>query len=461
MQNRKRMFYLFIFALIVSGKVAAASLTYGQPLEQTTPFSDETNSIAGSWTWAEPEICPKAGTDAYLAVFTPEDTANYEPVTMRVHVTTHPAVPQISEVSARVKSGARLSSAYNFVYTAQGVANEKISGTFVPAEPDRIITHSGVFAFTFYPDDSNYTSIETPVSLAVSSVSNVTGGSGGRPAGTTYTVVYDPGTKGSLLSGKRTETVKTGEMPQAVPLVKPNVDAMFLGWSLDGETLVRPETIAIYEDTVFTAVYQSDAESRQHIAYIQGDEDGCFRPDSSISRAETAAIFSRILEDTREHRTTLPKYADLQGGAWYIADVSRILSAELMRGYGDGTFRPELPITRAEFAVIAARYLYLSPIDKSDFADCDRHWADGYIGVLNMCGLICGYEDGTFRPEQYMTRAEAVKIINGILGRAKVCTFAMQNPFRDLSPNHWAYLQILEAAQTHTCTGESPILVED
>lgn len=445
--------------LILGFQSVCAALTYGQPLKQSVLPETAVDGVQGVWSWLEPEKEPDAGTAEYQAVFTPHDTSNYNPVTALIPVTTKPAVPVVTDARAAAESGTRLSSVTGIAYTAVGVRKEPVNGRFASAEPAGRVSRSGKYPFTFYPESLNYSPVTVQVSITVTG-NTAAGGGHGRPAGVKFTVIYETGGLGTIVAGSRTETVQEGQYPEKQPVVKTGTDTVFLGWSLDGETLVQPESVRIYEDTIFTAVYQPANGNQQHTAYLYGYEDGTFRPESSITRAETAAIFARITTTHAERRTTVPKFSDLMPGQWYIPDVSKALSAGIMQGYDDSTFRPDAPVTRAEFAVVAAQYLELPAGLQSGYPDCAGHWADGYISALAGHGIISGYEDGTFRPDNPITRAEAVKIVNGLTGRSTVCTFSRFSPFTDLSPQHWAYEQILEASQAHACQSVQAILLQ-
>lgn len=256
-----------------------------------------------------------------------------------------------------------------------------------------------------------------------------------------YTVIYLPGEDGKFFNSSPEEQVEKGKVPSHIPIVVPDEGYTFAGWSMDGEGTVQPGTVVIREDTVFTAVYKE-----QHEAYIRGYEDGSFRPDTGISRAETAVLFVRISQKEPDANSC---FADVPAGSWYESSIETSASNGWVEGDGDGNFRPEESITRGEFAAIAARYLRLSGGSKKEFGDCEGHWARGYIGALAEQGILEGYGDGSFRPDAKITRAEAVKILNGILGREPACG-DVSNPFPDVAATHWAYSRIAEAAVSHT-----------
>lgn len=193
------------------------------------------------------------------------------------------------------------------------------------------------------------------------------------------------------------------------------------------------------------SVIRLPADGAAHEPYISGYDDGTFRPDNTITRAETAAIIKK-LANTEEDAGNVP-FSDLKGH-WAAEAIGSCFVKGYISGYGDGTFRPENPITRAEFAVILCNYLGVTPGHHPEFSDVNfDFWASEYIGALSIHGYISGYPDGTFKPDNTITRAEAVTMINRALGRE--ADINAQNPFSDVTPEHWAYNQILEAAVIH------------
>lgn len=432
-------------------------ITYGQTLESVHAF---VNGIPGRWDWIDPEYKPQAGTEEFEAIFVPNDTSNYETVSAMVQVTTVPAQPKVTGAHAEVKSGTKLSQISNITYTATGVKSEALSGSFTLAEDDIALDKgkTGYYRFTFRPDSSNYADIETQVYIDVAD-NHTNGISGGsmRPAVPTHTVAYDFGENGKLVSGVGNEKVKEAQYPQRVPNVKPNDGYQFLGWSLDDTTIVNPLTVQINEDTIFLAIY-GPVDETMHSGYLSGYEDGTFRPDAEITRAETAAVIAKISSHYDPAQAYSASYTDMADAEWSVNYVGFAEQQRLVTGYIDGTFKPETAITRAEFAVMISRYLNLSPDDGCGFADTQGHWAAGYIAALQRLGAVQGYPDQLFHPDQTITRAEVVKVINAILGRNTICSESLDNPFVDLSQDHWAYNDILEASTTHKARNAKSVL---
>ena len=193
-------------------------------------------------------------------------------------------------------------------------------------------------------------------------------------------------------------------------------------------------------------------ETAIHKAYIYGYENGSFKPEGNMTRAEAAAMLAR-LQGLDLSNTARPNFIDVRSG-WYNAAINAVVNAGYMKGYPDGTFRPNGKITRAEFAQM------IKAIDKANtgmapFADVKGHWAEAAINQAYANGRINGYPDGTFRPNNHITRAEAVKVFNKLYDRSVNLTGlrdVLTNiaPFSDVNASHWAYYEIVEASNTHT-----------
>ena len=156
-----------------------------------------------------------------------------------------------------------------------------------------------------------------------------------------------------------------------------------------------------------------------HFAYIVGYGNGEVRPQNSITRAEVAAIFFRLLEDdVRDaNYTRQNKFTDVSNDAWYCSAVSTLSAMGIISGYPDATFRPNASITRAEFAAIATRFDVNGDKTPASFNDIADHWAKDEIAVAANNGWVNGYEDGSFRPQNKITRAETMSLVNRVLNR--------------------------------------------
>lgn len=198
---------------------------------------------------------------------------------------------------------------------------------------------------------------------------------------------------------------------------------------------------------------QPELERDDHYAYIFGYEDNTIRPENDITRAEVATIFYRLLTDeSREaYRTTDHDFTDVSADAWHVKPVATLANAGLLAGYEDGSFRPDAPITRAEYAAIATRFDELAAAE-SNFTDISGHWAEDAINAAYGAGWVGGYEDGTFRPDQNISRAEAMALINRVLERAVDSEGMLDEMthWADNDPEAWYYADVQEATHSHT-----------
>lgn len=195
-----------------------------------------------------------------------------------------------------------------------------------------------------------------------------------------------------------------------------------------------------------------------HFAYIKGYPDATFRGEASITRGEVAAIFARLVKGgITGIESGATYYSDVKVTDWYHDPIPFLSKHKIIEGYPDGTFRPEEPITRAEFSAIASRFSNVSG-GNSNFSDVpSSHWAKRYIDFAYKEGWITGYPDGTFRPDRNITRAEAVIMVNKVLNRSADKKYVDNNlallvRFTDLNNDYWAYYNIIEAANSHDYT---------
>ena len=191
-----------------------------------------------------------------------------------------------------------------------------------------------------------------------------------------------------------------------------------------------------------------------HFAYIQGYADGTVRPNANITRAQVATIFFRLLdEDVRDDNlTTTNSFPDVNEDYWANTAISTMAALGVINGRNSGYFDPDAYITRAEFAAICARFDDSGVTGVTTFTDTDGHWAEEEIGRAAALGWIQGYSDGTFRPNQYITRAQAVTMINRVLCRLPEDTddlLSGMNTWTDCDEDDWFYLAIQEATNSH------------
>ena len=198
-----------------------------------------------------------------------------------------------------------------------------------------------------------------------------------------------------------------------------------------------------------------------HFAYIVGYPNGNVEPNGNITRAEVATIFFRLLtEEVRTANSTQSNsLSDVTRGQWFNHAVSTLSSMGIVKGHNDGTFAPNAPITRAEFAAIAARFDDKNTDTSSKFTDIASHWAKNEIGIAANKGWINGYPDGTFRPNQYITRAEAMTLINRVLNRLPENSSDLLDSMIKWPDNSdasaWYYLAVQEATNSHAYSDKS------
>lgn len=234
-------------------------------------------------------------------------------------------------------------------------------------------------------------------------------------------------------------------------------------WRFDGADECTPLTITnSYRDIPYIPTptpapqpAKPALNTADHYAYLMGYPDGTVRPGGSITRAEATTIFFRLLteESRSQFWATENRYSDVSTGQWYNNAVSTMTRAGIVNGYPDGTFRPNAPITRAEMAKIIALF---AKLDKSTdrFPDAAGHWAEAYIRLAAGNGWIEGYPDGTFRPNQSITRAETVTMIDRVLERvpkdeSRLLPHETMMTFPDCRPGQWFYIAVQEAANSH------------
>ncbi len=195
----------------------------------------------------------------------------------------------------------------------------------------------------------------------------------------------------------------------------------------------------------------AELEKDEHISYLSGYPDNGVRPEKSLTRAETAMIFYKLLKD-KSSTNEVSAFSDIPKKAWFSNAVTCLEKQGIISGYPNGKFLPGKSITRAEFAAIASKFDRLSAAENQRFTDVPaKHWAYAYIASAKAKGWISGYPDGSFKPETNISRAEAVSMINRVLNRrihlSDIPVDAKQ--FTDINSKHWAFTAIMEAVNYH------------
>ena len=215
----------------------------------------------------------------------------------------------------------------------------------------------------------------------------------------------------------------------------------------------REEHIADPNDTGISKVFDIE----HHRAYMIGYDTGLFGPESNITRAEVAQVFYNLL---LEHKNDLSvQFSDVTAQAWYYNAVAELTKSGVIRGYEDGTFRPDQAITRAEFTVIAARFAKISTDRTVDFSDVSVNmWYYDAVRTAISYGWVTGYEDGTFRPEQSIARGETATTVNRMLARIPDLNAINQGAgtrFADVGSGYWGFYEVTEATTNHEYTRSS------
>ena len=197
--------------------------------------------------------------------------------------------------------------------------------------------------------------------------------------------------------------------------------------------------------------------TKDHYSYLIGYADGTVKPEGKITRAEVATIFFRLLTDDARAKFWMStnNYTDVPAGKWYNNAISTLSNMGVIGGYADGTFKPDAPISRAEFAKIAVSFSNVADLSyRGYFADVkESDWFSGFVAAAKDAGLIEGYNDGTFKPEKAITRAEVCTIVNRTLGRkpsASHMKISDRIDWPDVQVTDWYYEAIMEATNSHT-----------
>ena len=294
-------------------------------------------------------------------------------------------------------------------------------------------------------------------------------------------VAYVTNKKNGTPCAKGTEGSKATLDGVTIPVAGSQPDS---GYKASGnwDTTPSATTVINKEDTVFTYTYDKKSggsggsggsnrpkppvveipddvptglNGKDHYAYVVGYPDGMVYPQKNITRAEVATIFFRLLTDeTREANMTKSNgYNDMKDGAWYTCAVSTLSKMGIIKGYEDGSFKPDASISRAEFAAIAARFDPDGDKTPATFSDVSSHWAKDEISIAANHGWIKGYEDGSFKPDQKITRAETMTLVNRVLKRLPETKDDLHKDMKTWPDNQnesaWFYLAVQEATNSH------------
>lgn len=296
----------------------------------------------------------------------------------------------------------------------------------------------------------------SPFALVWEKADSGSSGGGGGSSAKHYTLYYESneGTEYDDESYKKNTVVELDKVPVRMGYT-------FTGWYADEELTEKITEMEMTSDkTVYAGWVKSTVPEQlngdDHFAYVVGYPDGSVQPNGNITRAEVAAIFFRLLQpEVRDgNLSNTNVFTDVTENDWHNVSVSTMAALNIVKGRTETTFVPDAPITRAEFAAICARFDTGMTEGDSNFTDIGGHWAEEEIERAVSLGWIAGYPDGTFRPDQYITRAEAVSIINRVLCRMPEEPEDLLDDMNiwpdNMDTNKWYYLAVQEATNSHT-----------
>ena len=294
----------------------------------------------------------------------------------------------------------------------------------------------------------------SPFVLVWEEQGSTTPGTGGGGGTTYYTLKYE--SNGGTAYDDERYTSNTVVDLDKVPSRE---GYTFTGWYADAELTEQISEIKMTSNKTVYAGWEVTGvpdwlNGDDHFAYVIGYSDGTVKPLNNISRAEVATIFFRLLkpEIRDEYLTQTSQFTDVSADAWYNTAVSTMAALGIVNGRTADTFAPDASITRAEFAAICARFDTNKRDGDSNFSDIAGHWAEAEIERAATLGWINGYSDGTFHPDNAITRAEAMTMINRVLQRLPETEDDLlddMNVWPDNQPSAWYYLAVQEATNSH------------
>ena len=321
-----------------------------------------------------------------------------------------------------------------------------------------------------------FTNVQSNQTIAVTFSRNNSGGGGGGGGGTTrYTIEAEAGWGGDISPDGRV-SVSSGSdktfritADEGYEIADVIVDGESVGAvsSYTFENVRKNHTISVTFQEAEQVADPDDTgvsgwlNTKDHIQYLSGYGGGKFGPSDNMTRAQAAQMFYNLLLDKNVPITV--SFTDVAADAWYAKAVNTLASLGIVNGVGSSQFAPERAITRAEFTVIAMRFAHLDTTGENIFSDvtADAWYYDYVVGSIQY-GWINGYEDGTFRPNNTITRSEVTAIVNRMLGRSADKVFVDRHAdeltqFSDVPGSYWAYYEIMEAANAHDYTKDNGV----
>lgn len=426
-------------------------------------------STDGGKTWkpaTEPmDVSGMTGQDIIIRVPGDEDHLGSDHQT--IHIPSRPAAPTVGHTDESVRGrndGSLTNTTVNMEYRLSGGEWTKIDGTSVTG------LASGTYEIRYSHTADNMASLVQTVTIVQGRVPSSGGGGGGSSSSSyDYTVRFDSNGGSSVASKtvERNETVREPKEPARKGYV-------FKGWYTDkalkneydfSEPVKKSFTLyakwekeAVEQPVKPVPPAQNDKSwmlnKEDHIAYIAGRTADKAAPMANITRGEVAMIIYRLLSDEAklQFETSVCTFKDVAPDAWNRTAITTLSNAGILAGYDNSKFGPNDHITRAQLATILARFCDAKDSTGGDhFTDIATHWARQNINTAAAAGLVQGYGNGTFRPDNKITRAETVVMINRILGRNASAKSVIPGykTFSDIKETDWFYWDIIEAANTH------------
>ena len=302
------------------------------------------------------------------------------------------------------------------------------------------------------------TAIESDITLTAQWTKRSSGGSGSSSRDYDYTLRYV--TNGGKAIASETKSKSWTKDYEDLPMPT-RAGYRFDGWYYDsalkkevtGDVKVNSRTVTLYAGWTGSSVPDS-LNGEDHFAYVQGYADGTVRPNTPVTRAQVATILFRLLDESvrKEYLTESNTFTDVAANYWANTAISTMANMGVFKGRTADRFDPNAPITRGEFAAVCARFDDSKVKTTETYSDIDGYWAANEILRAAALGWVQGYQDGSYRPNNSITRAQVVTMINRVLCRMPEKNADLlkgMSSFTDCAEDDWCYLAIQEATNSH------------
>ena len=456
-------------SLIVSGNATLTATPTGFGGTVTYTWTSSSASVAVTGTGASVTV---TGAAVGTATITCVATDGIDTVTATATVTVATVAVTIAPATRSVTVGsttnvtatpAGFGGTVSYTWTSSNPVVATVSGT--TATPTITGVAVGTATITCVATDGTDTATATATVTVTPAGGG--GGSGGTSAPSTnkFTITYNAnGGTGSKSVPDLAKDSKHTVLTLSVSGIS-RTGHEFLGWNTQangkGTAYVAGAELTVTQNVTLYAQWKEiniSLNTVDHFAYMNGNDKGQFMPDANMTRAEVAQMLYNLMVD-QSVGSNNSIFSDVYSNAWYSDAVVTLAAKGIIKGYTDGTFRPNDTISRSEFVTMLTRFSTLSTCEMK-FSDVPAgHWAYDYIVSASAKGWTNGYTDGTFRPEQNITRSEAARMTNIMLGRSAdqdyVDAHGTMNRFNDVVESHWAYYEIMEATVGHDYTKDA------